>query len=313
MTFPGCATPWRNAEIEIKDINANLKLLDPHIPIPGYSGFIGSYLVCGNKNAVVDPGPSSAERGLLAALAVAGLAPRDINYIILTHIHIDHAGGTGSLIKAMPNASVIVHRRAFRHLADPAALWNASLKTLGDLAVKYGPIEAVPEDRIIMADDLMQIDFGGGLSLQVYFTPGHAVHHMSLFDRRDSVLLAGEAAGVCVDGAIRPATPPPFKLEEAVASIDRLIALAPDKICYGHFGCFDDGLARLKQYRDKLYLWYETARGETSRGTAPEAILGVLRKKDPDLAYLDKMNQDEMERELVLLNNSIYGMAGITR
>ncbi len=232
---------------------------------------------------------------------------------MLTHIHIDHAGGTGVVIKDMPNAMVIAHSRARPHLVDPTMLWNASLKTLGDLALKYGPIEPVPEDRIIEATDRMLIDLGGGTVLETYLTPGHAVHHLSLFDSATGILIAGEAAGVCVNGLIRPATPPPFKLEDTLASIDRLIGLEPEKICYGHFGCFDDGLARLKHYKEKLLLWYETVKAEISRGTGPEEILPALKQKDRDLAYLDNMNKDEYAREMVLLNNSIYGMAGITR
>lgn len=287
--------------------------MDPHLPIPGYSRFIGSYLILGDKNAVIDPGPAAAKSGLLSALARAGVQPEDIHYVVLTHIHIDHAGGIGELITELPNAAVIAHSRARPHLVDPTALWNASLKTLGDLAMKYGPIAPVPGNRIVEAADHMQIDLGGGTVLEIYLTPGHAIHHLSLFDNATRILIAGEAAGVCVNGVIRPATPPPFKLEETMASIDRLIELEPNKICYGHFGCYDDGLGRLKLYKEKLILWHETIISEIARGTGPEAILQALKEKDPDLAYLDKMNKDEYARELVLLNNSIYGMAGIAQ
>jgi glyoxylase-like metal-dependent hydrolase (beta-lactamase superfamily II) len=299
-------------EIAVVDIYSNMKLLDPHLPIPGYDKFIGSYLVLGARNAIVDPGPASAKSGLLSALAKAGVRPEDIHYIVLTHIHIDHAGGTGGVIKNLPNATVVAHRRAIPHLTDPSMLWSASLKTLGDLALKYGPIEPVPENRVMEAADHMQLDLGGGTVLQIYLTPGHAVHHLSLFDSATRVLIAGEAAGVCVNGVIRPATPPPFKLEEAMASIDRLIELEPDKICYGHFGCYDNGLGRLKLYKEKLLLWYEVIKSEIGSGTNPEAILTALKEKDRDLVYLDGLNAYEYARELVLLNNSIYGMAGIT-
>ena len=285
-------------------------MLDPQLPIPGYSRFIGSYLVLGAKNAVIDPGPSLARSGLLSALAKAGVRPGDIHYIVLTHIHIDHAGGTGDIIKDLPNAMVLAHSRARPHLVDPAMLWNASLKTLGDLAMKYGPIEPVPENRVIAATDHMKLDLGGGTVMEVYLTPGHAAHHLSLFDSATGILIAGEAAGVCVNGVVRPATPPPFKLEETLASIDRLIELEPHKICYGHFGCYDNGLARLKLYKEKILLWYEVVKSEISSGTRPESILPLLKQKDGELAYLDKLNKDEYARELVLLNNSIYGMAG---
>lgn len=295
---------------EVVDITANLKLLDPHIPIPAYNRFIGSYLVMGDRSALIDPGPASARSGLLSALAKSGARAEDIQYIILTHIHVDHAGGTGGIIPDFPNATVLAHKRARPHLADPSTLWNASLKILGDLAVKYGPMEPVPENRIAEAADGMRIDLGGGIALKVYLTPGHAVHHLSLFDEATRILIAGEAVGVCVNGVIRPATPPPFKLEETVASIDRLIALEPQRICYGHFGCYDNGVERLKHYREKLFLWHGVIKSEIEKGTGLEAMLTVLKVHDSDLDYLNGLNKDEYARELVLLNNSISGMAG---
>jgi glyoxylase-like metal-dependent hydrolase (beta-lactamase superfamily II) len=173
-------------------------------------------------------------------------------------------------------------------------------------------MEPVPADRIAEASDRMLIDLVG-TRLEVYLTPGHAVHHLSLFDRDSGTLIAGEAAGVCVNGVIRPATPPPFKLEETVASIDRLIGLEPRKICYGHFGCYDNGLERLRHYREKLFLWYEIIKSEAARGTGIDDMLPLLKKRDRDLDYLDVLNRDEYARELVLLNNSILGMAGTTR
>ena len=294
--------------IRVTNVSPNLKLLDLQPPIPGYGKFISSYLVRGGKKAVIDPGPAVAIRGLLEALAEAGTKPEEIDYIVLTHIHIDHAGGIGNAVKEMPNARVVVHERALPHLVNPEKLWNASLQTLGDLAIKYGEIEPVPAERIIAAQDNMKLDLGG-MELEIYFTPGHAIHHLSLFDRAHGILLAGEAAGVCTEGKVRPATPPPFKLDEMLASVDKLIELKPVKLCYGHFGCYDNGLARLKQYRKKLLTWHKIVTDETGRGKNPEEILAVLREQDSDLSYLDKLGEDEYQRELVLLLNSIRGMS----
>ena len=156
----------------------------------------------------------------------------------------------------------------------------------------------------------MELNIGGGLQPQIYLTPGHAVHHLSIFERSNSILLAGEAAGVCINGALRPATPPPFKLEVTLASIDRLIALDPARLCYGHFGCYNDAGSRLKSYRDKLIVWHDIVRLEAGRGKAPEEILLVLRQKDSDLDYLDTLDKDTYIREHSLLLNSINGMMG---
>jgi glyoxylase-like metal-dependent hydrolase (beta-lactamase superfamily II) len=298
-------------EPEIFTVTPNIRLLHLQPPIPGYNKFIGPYLVSGEKNAVVDTGPASAIPSLLSALKITGISPEDIDYIVFTHIHIDHAGGAGQAARAMPNARVLAHSRAHAHLINPTALWEASLKVLGDYAVKSGPIEPVPEDRLIDAADGMRLDLGHDLILEVYLTPGHAVHHLSLFDRANGVLLAGEAAGVCINGAIRVATPPPFKLEVTLSSIDKLMALKPRKICYSHFGCYDNGLERLILYRRKLVEWYEVINSAARIGKNPEAILKMLRKKDSDLDYLDNLDSAIYSREISLLTNSIRGMAGL--
>jgi glyoxylase-like metal-dependent hydrolase (beta-lactamase superfamily II) len=296
--------------MEIYTITPNLKLLNLQPPIPGYRKFIGAYLCCGERNAIIDVGPKAAIPNLLRALTQLGLNPNEIDYIVLTHIHIDHAGGAGTALREMSNAKVIAHSRAISHLIDPTTLWQASLKTLGETAIKYGEIEPVPEHRITAATDQMKLDLGRGLTLEIYLTPGHAPHHLSIFDRANGVLIAGEAAGVCIEDAVRPATPPPFQLEETLSSIDKLINLKPQKLCYGHFGCYDSGGERLKAYRQKLLDWHKAVNAAAKAGKSPEDILILLRKKDKSLSYLDHLDRDEYAREFALLINSINGLAG---
>lgn len=300
----------KRTEMEVYAITPNLRLLNLQPPIPGYRKFIGAYLFCGEKSAIIDTGPTAAAPNLLSALSQVCMNPKAIDYILLTHIHIDHAGGVGTVIKELSNARVLAHSRARPHLIDPTKLWQGSLKTLGDLAVKYGPIEPVPEDRIVVATDQMTLDLGRGLLLEIHLTPGHAAHHLSVFDRANGVLVAGETAGVCIDGAVRPATPPPFKLEESLSSIDKLIALEPRKLCYGHFGCYDNGLERLKLYREELLAWYDTVSSAARAGKNPEETLLLLRKKHASLGYLDDLDPDEYDREFALLTNTIRGLAG---
>lgn len=295
--------------MEIHSITPTLRLLNLQPPIPGYKRFIGAYLFSGEKSAIIDVGPTAAIPNLLSALTEAGISPKEIDYIVLTHIHIDHAGGVGTVIRELSNAKVLAHSRARSHLIDPTMLWKGSLKTLGDLALKYGPIEAVPEDRIVVATDQMKLDLGHGLALEIHLTPGHAAHHLSIFDRASGVLIAGEAAGVCIDGMVRLATPPPFRLQETLSSVDKLIALEPQRLCYGHFGCYDNGLQRLKLYREKLLTWYETVNSAARAGKNPEDILLLLREEDESLSYLDGLDRDEYNREFALLVNTINGLA----
>jgi glyoxylase-like metal-dependent hydrolase (beta-lactamase superfamily II) len=293
----------------IYTITPTLRLLDISPPIAGYERFMGAYLFTADKKALVDVGPRVTIPNLIAALAALSTSPEEIDYIILTHIHIDHAGGTGTALKEMKNARVVAHSRARPHLIAPQALWESSLKTLGDLAVRYGEIEPVPEDKIIVATDLMELDLGRNLKLTVLLTPGHAPHHLSLFDRDSGVLIAGEVAGVYVHGTARPATPPPFRIEEALSSLDHLMTLQPEKICYGHFGCCDHAMDRLALAREKLLSWHEIVNSPALSGKNPEDILTALKAKDRDLDYLKSLDKAEYEREHVFLINSIKGLS----
>ena len=286
-----------------------MKLINLQPPIPGYERFIGAYLLCGDRKAIVDAGPRAAIPNLLSSLAQLNISPGEIDYLLLTHIHIDHAGGVGTVIRDMPQARILAHPLACRHLIEPARLWQASLRTLGALALQYGEIEPVSEDRIVAATDGMRVDLGRGLVLETQLTPGHAPHHLSFFDRTHGVLIAGEAAGVCIDGAIRLATPPPFKLPETLSSIDRLMALQPKTLCYGHFGCYGNAMERLRTVREKLLMWHEFVTAAARKGKAPEDILSLLREKDKSLDYLEHLGRDAYTREHTLLLNSINGLS----
>ncbi len=298
----------RRQKIKVHTITPTLKLLNLQPPIAGYEKFIGAYLFCAEKNVIIDAGPKAAIPNLFSTLNELGINPKQIDYIMLTHIHIDHAGGVGTALKEMTNAKVITHERARPHLIDPTILWEASLKTLGDLALEYGIIEPIPEDKIVIATDGMKLDLGAGPELEIYLTPGHAVHHLSIFNRADNLLIAGEAAGVCINGNIRPATPPPFRLEETISSIEKLITLKPQKLCYGHFGCYDNGLERLRLYREKILKWREIISSAIKIERNPEEILTLLRGKDKDLNYLDNLDKYEYNREYALIINTISGL-----
>ena len=295
---------------KVLTITPNVRLLNLQPPVRGYSEFIGPYLLLAEKAAVLDIGPATAIPSFLSSLHKLNVNPEDISYIIFTHIHIDHAGSAGAAVRALPNAQVLAHPRAHEHLVNPKTLWEASLKVLGDYAAMSGLIEPVPEDRIVDAIDGMKLDLGDDLNLEIYFTPGHAVHHLSVFYPAAGILFSGEAAGVCINGAVRLATPPPFKLEVTLSSIDKLIKLKPEKLCYSHFGCYKNGVERLKLYRKKVVEWYEIVNFAARKGKNLEEILKMLREKDKDLDYLDSLNGDVYSRELSLIFNSIRGLAG---
>ena len=292
----------------VQDITPTLKLLNSPLEISGYQNYIGTYLILGEKKALVDIGPRAAIKGVLTALSEARLSPEEIDYIILTHIHIDHGGGTGTTVKSLKNARVLVHPRGRSHLIDPTALWNASLETLGELAVRYGQIEPVPEEKIMVAGDGMKLDLGKGVVLEIYMTPGHAAHHMSIFERKYGVLLAGDSAGMYTNGVLRLTTPPPFRLADYLASLDRMVALQPKLLGYAHHGCYPDAITRLRATKEKAQMWYDVAQAGAKAGKTPEQVAQEVREKDKDLAYLSVLDKDEFERERSLLVTSIHGM-----
>lgn len=292
----------------VYDITPEIKYLATKPPIPGYEEFIGTYLILGEKRALVDIGPRVAVPGLLSALSLAGVRPVDIDYIILTHIHIDHAGGTGTAIKEMKNARVLTHSRGKAHLIDPAVLWQASQDTLGELAIKYGSYEPVSEERIITAQEGVKLDLGKGLTLEIYLTPGHAAHHMSLYEIKNDVLFSGDSAGVYTNGLLRLTTPPTFRLGESLESLDKMIGLHPKKLGYAHFGCYDNAVERLHAYRGKLLLVYEIAQSGAKEGKTVDDVIKLIRAHDRSFDDFEKLDKDIYQREYDLLSDSVRGL-----
>jgi glyoxylase-like metal-dependent hydrolase (beta-lactamase superfamily II) len=280
------------------------------VPIDGFDDFIGAWVHATDPVCVVDAGPAVSSGALLSALDQLGICRLD--FILLTHIHIDHAGGVRALSDAFPETPVVCHPKGIAHLVDPQRLWQGSLKTLGRVARAYGPIEPLPQQRLFAADRLAVH------GLTAVATPGHAAHHFSY--RIRDVLFAGEAAGNCLplaDGGsyLRPATPPRFFLETHLQSLDRLIALKPDRVCYGHVGMRTDGEKLFAAHRDQLVRWeamirpFFDARAE-NKAAAMAACRDYLLENDPLLAGFASLPEAVQERERGFMINSIKGYFG---
>ena len=292
----------------VYEISPHLKMLSAHPTLAGFEDFVGCYLLSGEKKALVDVGPAAGIPGLLNALSAAGVSPEEIDYIILTHIHIDHAGGIGQAVKAMKNARVMAHSRARNHLIDPTILWQASRNTLGELALRYCRIDPVPEGRIITVEDGMQLDLGQGLLPEILLTPGHAPHHIAVFDRLENILLAGDMAGVYMHDFFRPNSPPPFKFQDFLTSIDKIIALKPDKIGYSHFGCYGDAVKKLRAVRAQTVLWHEIVRAGAKNGQTAEDMFALLRTSDDTIDKIEKLDRSVYPRDYALILNTIRGL-----
>lgn len=210
-------------------------------------------MVEAGRAAFVDTGTSHSVPLLLNALQQQDLAPADVDYVFLTHVHLDHAGGAGELLKHLPNARAVIHPRGARHLVDPAKLIRGATAVYGEQRFKelFGGVTPIPAERLIVVDDQQEIELAGR-TLQCLFTEGHARHHYCLWDPASSGVFTGDSFGVSYrefDTAhgefIFPTTTPvDFDPPEAHKAIDRIMALAPQQLYLTHYSRVKN-LARL--------------------------------------------------------------------
>src|ERR1700730_5544750 len=221
--------------------------------------------------AVIDPGPGSTLETLHQQLQARGVGVGDLDAILLTHIHLDHAGATGALVRENPRLAVYVHKNGAPHMADPSKLLAPAARLWGDdLPRLFGETLPVPAEnlRILEGGETLPL---GVRKLDVVYTPGHASHHVSYFDNTKGVVFVGDTAGVRIDNApyILPATPPPdIDLSIWDKSMDTILARRPARLFLTHFGYADNPAPHIAEFRERLHQWAEVAR-ECLR-TAPD-------------------------------------------
>ena len=282
-----------------------------HTPLdrPGFHGFFGAWLIPGDPSLLVDTGPAEAGGRLIRDLDRMGI--HRVDYVLITHIHLDHAGGLARILERYPEARAVCHRKAVPHLAAPERLWAGSLEVLGEIAQAYGRPAPVPEDALIPHDEA-RIP-----GLVVLETPGHAPHHLSF--SYEGNLFAGEAAGNFLELGekeyLRPATPPRFLLEEALDSVDRLRALKDQRLCYAHFGRAPNSHPMLERFREQLLRWREILESVLRErpDAGPELCMDRLLERDPELAHFQLMDSTTQRRERFFLENSVRGFVDYLR
>lgn len=308
---------------------ANLHLIDLDQELPGQYRFISCWVsIEPGRTYVVDPGPSSTAAHLIGELERLGVSQLD--FILLTHVHLDHAGGTALILARWPAARVICHPRGRKHLVDPARLWAGSQQVLGHKAEVYGEPMPVP------AAALAENSEAEASAIQVIDTPGHAPHHHSFVD--GEYLFLGECAGTfsTLDGGpcssdyyLRPATPPRFHLETALASLDRILALdpLPKRLMFAHHGHYEGDVQKmLLAAREQLILWTDTVRqvrdglATLAHSEQPEneaALLDLmqteLRRVDPHFARGQDLPPDICQREQDFTQQTLRGILGYLR
>ena len=263
----------------------------------GWQRVTAGYLVEGPAPVLVETGSQSSVPALLAALAEQGVDAEDLAGVAVTHIHLDHAGGVGDVARAFPRATVYVHGKGARHLADPSRLVASAAMVYGDLLDSlYGRLDPTPADRIHVLEDGEDIAIGGGRRLTTVDSPGHAKHHLALHDSDSGILFAGDAVGVRLPdaGVLRPSTPPPdFDLDQALTSLRRFAERRPSGVALAHYGLVPDPLATLDEAGETLRRWAEVAEaawreGRDIAGALDEAFAGDLTATDP--AHREKLD-----------------------
>jgi glyoxylase-like metal-dependent hydrolase (beta-lactamase superfamily II) len=230
----------------------------------GFPNIIATAVLHGPGGAaLVDPGPTTSLSNLENALDRGGLRMADVRQILLTHIHLDHAGAVGTILEAHPHIDVFVHDRGAPHLADPAKLLSSASRLYGENMERlWGEILAVPRARLRILQGGEQLEVAGR-TLQVAYTPGHASHHVSYFEPSSRIAFVGDTAGIRrgTGQYVMPASPPPdVDLELWRVSEERILAWDPDTLFLTHFGPFNGARLHFQELMDRLVQWSHVAR-----------------------------------------------------
>ncbi|AXI07919.1 MBL fold metallo-hydrolase [Oceanobacillus zhaokaii] len=251
-------------EYEQIQIDSRISLIDGHDL--GVAGRTGTYVIQEEALTLIETGPSPSIKHVKNGLAALGLSLEDVRYIIVTHIHLDHAGGAGLLLQECPNAKVVVHPRGERHLIDPRKLAAGARAVYGDsFAELFDPIIPVPEEKIITKTEGDSLNIGPSCTLKFYDTPGHAKHHFSIFDPISNGMFTGDTVGVRyaqlnrngIDFFLPSTSPNHFDPNAMEKSIKRVRELNLDRIYFGHFGMTENVEEALQQVSKWLPIFVE--------------------------------------------------------
>jgi glyoxylase-like metal-dependent hydrolase (beta-lactamase superfamily II) len=277
----------------------------------GWERVTAGYLIEGSAPVLIETGSQTSVPVLLAALAQIGIGPAELAGVAVTHIHLDHAGGVGNVAQAFPSATVYVHEKGARHLADPTRLIDSAARVYGGLLDSlYGRLDPTPAERLHVLEDEEVIEVSPDRTLVAVDSPGHAKHHVGLHDSLSGVLFAGDAVGVKLPdgGVLRPSTPPPdFDLDQAITSLGKFAARRPSGIALAHYGLLEQPEELLAEAEETLRQWAETAEKAYREGTDIAAALSA--RFDPLLGDIDAAHKEKLD----IMNGVHSNAAGFRR
>jgi glyoxylase-like metal-dependent hydrolase (beta-lactamase superfamily II) len=293
-----CMTDAFAADEVITDLGHDVFQIDTRMA--GFHGITAGYLIRSEHPCLVETGTAPSAPVVRDALAALGVGPQDLATVVVTHIHLDHAGGVGDIAGMFPAAEIVVHELGARHLVDPSRLMASARLVYGDeLDGLFGTLAPTPASRIRAVERTGVVDLGGGRRLESHYSPGHAKHHVGLVDTVSGDLYVGDAAGVYIQetGDMRPATPPPdFDLAVALDSLRTFAALQPARLLFSHFGPVTAVPETLERSAAEINLWVDETRRARGAGLDLDHAVAMVAERtraryqaldadaDPDLA-----------------------------
>lgn len=282
----------------------------------GYQGITAGYLIRGSKPVLIETGTALSAPVVIDALAGLGVGPDDLATIVVTHIHLDHAGGVGTLAAAFPSATVVVHERGARHLADPSRLVASARRVFGPaMDSLFGELLPTEAQRIVALGETGSIDLGDGRSIEAFYAPGHASHHIGMVDTQTGDVYTGDAAGIYVPETadVRPSTPPPdFDLPLAIASIERMRATKPTRLLFSHFGPVTDVEVTLDRSIEELQLWVELVQQARNDALDLDHAVAMVKEKTAE-RYAAFLADPDRVTAFEELSSTAANVSGINR
>jgi len=325
-------------------LGSDVHLIDT--AMSGYDGITAAYAILGDRPCLVETGTATSARTVVDALASLGVGAQDLATIVVTHIHLDHAGGVGDLARAFPQARIVVQESGARHLADPSRLMASARRVFGDAMDEvFGELLPTPAERIEAIGVSGRVDLGGGRYLEGHHTPGHAQHHLGLVDSMSGDLYVGDAAGLYIppDGAdpltglarstvdgdakgaasddagadvvgtMLPGTPPPdFHLELALNSLARMRELGSTRLLFSHYGPITRVDESLERAAEELRVWVGLVREARSEQMDLDHTIALVRDRTRE-RYAQLLARPEVAAKFEALSSSAANVAGISR
>lgn len=269
----------------------------------------GTYVIKEEELTLIETGPSPSVKYIKAGLTALGHSLSEVKYIIVTHIHLDHAGGAGLLLKECPNAQIVVHPRGERHLVDPKKLAAGARAVYGEsFSELFDPIIPVPADRLLIKGEGDTLKIGSNCVLEFWDTPGHAKHHIGIYDPVSNGMFTGDTVGIRYEQLIAsgidlflPSTSPNhFNPSDMEASIRRVKEKGLNRIYYGHFGMTEKVEEALGQVTDWLQVYMEVGEQAVAEGRGYDTI--SRRLLDRVRGHLREKGIEDEHEVYILLN-----------